>query len=448
MRRVDLAIVGAGPAGVAAAVTAARRGLRVALIDEAPTPGGQVLTNPGTSRPHDARGQAIERGQTLLAELGRLPVELYRETIAWALEGTCLALSGPESPSEIEAAALIIATGGREYVPPFPGWTLPGVMTLGGAQRLIDKHGVLPGRSILIAGAGPLMWALAASVLENDGEVLAILDASRPADWARALPLIGTLQDRLRLAWRYFKVMRGSRTPYLFARGVLQARGDGYLEAVLAGERTYTADSLCVGFGFRPNIELLQLAGCGFVFERWLGGWIPAIDEHMRTDQPAIYAAGECSGVGGAAKALLEGELAALAAGTGLGVRLEAHDEDRLEWLKRRRQREIRFARVLNHACRPPRAYTDDLVDETILCRCESVRYGQVEQALQHGATSLDGLKNELRVGQGMCQGRTCGPVLQQVLAQKAGQTREQILPFHVRPPVKPVELGKLQEAG
>jgi NADPH-dependent 2,4-dienoyl-CoA reductase/sulfur reductase-like enzyme/bacterioferritin-associated ferredoxin len=445
MRRADLAIIGAGPAGVAAAVTAADHGLKVTLLDESPSIGGQVLTKTGLGTELLPPGSSIQRGLELVEKLQRLPVEILHETVVWGIQGTSIAFAGPGGSDQIAASAIVIATGAREYVPPFHGWTLPGVMTLGGAQHLIKRYSTLPGRSILIAGSGPLMWALAAATLEIGGRVRAILDASQMSNWLPALPQVTAIRERIALALRYFGLIASHRVPYRFLRDPLQAHGTDGLVSISAGGIRYEVDTLCIGFGFRPNIALFQLAGCALSFDPTLGGWIPMTDTGMQTDQAGLFAAGECAGIGGAEKALVEGELAAFSALNALGHKPTPGDLDREAWLRKRRDREIRFARVLNRASEPPSAYRHELADDTILCRCEGVQAGQVRQAISHGLTTLDALKNELRVGQGYCQGRTCGPILQHMLLEDPEGTRHTPEPFHVRPPIKPLALDRFE---
>ena len=440
MKRTDLIVVGAGPAGIAAAVTAASHGLEVALIDESPTPGGQVLLQNQPAQKFE--GRAVQRGLALLEDLQRLPVSIYTQTIAWAVDGRRVAIAGPDCPGEIEASALLIASGAREFVPAFPGWTLPGVMTLGGAQSIIKRHNVLPGHSMLIAGAGPLTWALAAEILEHGGNLLGVLDYSRPADWLSMLPQFSALRDRVGLGMRYLRTIAGQRVPYHWTRDRLHAHGEGRLERVSIGSREFEVDVLCVGFGFIPNTELHRLAGCSMVFDRSLGGWIPIVDEDLQTSQTGTYTAGECAGVGGAQKALLEGELAAYSLLNSLGQPLSSRENERRHWLRRRRQTELRFARALNRSCEAPVEFLAELEHETIICRCENVRAGEIRTAHNKGISTLDGLKNELRVGQGLCQGRTCGPILRRMLA---AADESPPVPFHVRPPVKPVTLSQIE---
>lgn len=444
MKRIDLVVIGAGPAGIAAAVTAARLELTVALLDEGTSTGGQVLGYAHSDQ-HAAVPGAIRRGEELLSDLAGLPVEIHRQSVVWGIDGTCVAYSSPQGSARIEACALIIATGGREFVPAFPGWTLPGVMTLGAGQRLIKRHGVIPGESILLAGTGPLLWTLAATMLEHDARPLAILDFSRPSRWLPAVLQITSLRDRLRLGWHDLNAIRTHRIRYKFTRERLSAHGQGTLQSVSAGDLDLHADVLCVGFGFRPNIELFQLAGCELGFDDSLGGWIPHTGEDLQTTCAGVYAAGECGGIAGAEKALLEGELAALALASALDRRLAPEHAERLRWLRRRRQKELRFGRVFNKVCEPPASFLSAIDHDVILCRCENVRASEVRNAISSGVTSLDGLKNQLRVGQGMCQGRTCGPLIQQTLSEALNLPEARFSPFHVRPPAKPVALDQIE---
>lgn len=448
MRHFDIAVVGAGPAGIAAAVAGARTGLEIVLIDESRAAGGQILSPQSIGARTQPESSAFEHGKALLAELQTLPIEVLSQTTVWAVEGNKLALDGPDGADEIEADARIIATGGREYTIPFPGWTLPGVMTLGGAQRLIKQNGVMPGKTMLITGSGPLLWALTASALENGGCVAAVLETGSLLRWWRALPYIGTVWDRMLLGLRYARTVLSHRIPIRFGMRVTRAHGHSQLQSVEAGGHTYEVDTLCIGSGFRPNIELLQLAGCKLEYDQLLGGWIPFTDEDMLTDQDGLYAAGECAGIGGAHKALLEGELAAMAASIQLGRMPTAADHGRMRRLRALRRRELRFASVLNRACEPPTGAETGIHADTVICRCESVRNDLVHDAIEDGIGSLDGLKIALRVGQGMCQGRTCGPVLRRVIAGVLNRPGDQIPPFHVRPPVKPVELKAIANRG
>jgi len=454
MTATELAVVGAGPAGLAA-VAAAGLGVEVVLVDEYPRPGGQYLKG----APHAATpASTVERqGHTLLAELARLGVSLRTQTQVWGIEGLKLALHGPDGLDWLEAEAVVVATGARELVLPFPGWTLPGVMTLGGAQILAKEHGVLPGQRILLAGSGPLLLAVADELVRQGVEVVAVLEATHPGQWLRHAPVVWGNWDRLGEGWRYLRRLRQARVPYRFRRAVVQALGSNELEAVVVarldrkghplsgGRETVAVDTLCLGFGFVPNTGLTQLAGCAHQFDPRRGGWVPQVNDRLETTVPGLFVAGEVAGVGGAGAAMVTGRIAGLAAAHRLG-HLGAEELGReLAAMAGACHRLRRFGRMLNTLFAPRSALFRAIVtDDTLVCRCEEVSAGEVRAAVRRGAVELDALKTWTRVGQGACQGRTCGPLLARLVAEETGRPLMDIGTFHVRPPLKPVPLADL----
>ncbi|HZD57419.1 MAG TPA: FAD-dependent oxidoreductase [Anaerolineales bacterium] len=458
MAATDLAVIGAGPAGLSAAVTAARAGAQVTVVDECPEPGGQYLR--GSPRQSVSRyvSQSARRAQTLLEEMRFLHVDFRAETLAWALEGTGLALAGPSGSEWLEARAVVIAVGGREVVLPFPGWTLPGVMTLGGAQILAKAHGVLPGKRILLAGSGPLLLAAADELSRHGAQVLAVLEATHPLAWLRHGMAAWGNWDRLREGWAYLISLKKRGIPYQFGRTVSGVSGREQVEAATvvrlnqqgiplpASEERLAADAVCVGFGFIPNIELTQLAGCEHEYDPLKGGWVPAVDETMETSIPGLFAAGETAGICGAEAAMLEGRVAGLAAALRLGLVRSGSVDRTLADLKRARRRAQRFGAMLNTLFQAGPCLDALTTDDTILCRCEDVAAGQLRAAVRGGIHSLDALKIATRAGQGACQGRTCGLLIARLIAEQTGSSLSTVKGFHVRPPLKPVPLGVLAQ--
>jgi hypothetical protein len=221
MPTTELAVIGAGPAGLAAAIAAARAGTQVTLIDEYPRPGGQYLkgaTHPNGSPPASATEQ---RAWALLPGLAQIEVAQRLQTLVWGLEGKRLALYSPAGVDWLETKAIIVATGARELVIPFPGWTLPGVMTLGAAQVLAKGHGVLPGQRILLAGSGPLLLPVANKLAQRGAEVVAVLEATHPGQWLSHGAAVWGNWDRLREGWRYLQGLRRAGIPYRFGRTVV-----------------------------------------------------------------------------------------------------------------------------------------------------------------------------------------------------------------------------------
>lgn len=451
MPATELAVVGAGPAGLAAAVAAARAGVRVTLLDEQSRPGGQYLK--GQSPP---RFPAERQGQKLLEVLPGLPVTLRTGVLVWGIEGNRLALRSNNGVETLEAGAIVAAAGARERVLPFPGWTLPGVMTLGAAQILAKAHGVVPGGRVLLAGSGPLLPAAAAELARHGANVVAVLEATHPGQWPAYASAVWGNWGRLQEGWYYLRRLWQARIPYRFGRTVIRATGSPAVETVVVAqvnrrgypvagtEQTFAVNALCLGFGFVPNIELTQLAGCKHRFDEARGGWTPVVDEALQTSIPGLFAAGETTGIAGAAAALLEGELAGLSAAHYLGRLSHSQLAHRLNRLAGPRQRLRRFGAMLNTLFAPrPGLYALPGAD-TPLCRCREVPASAVRAAINQGAGELDALKIWTPVGQGACQGRTCGPLLARFIAAETGHPQEAAGCFSVRPPLKPILLGEL----
>ncbi|MCX6028057.1 MAG: NAD(P)/FAD-dependent oxidoreductase [Chloroflexi bacterium] len=456
MAATELAVIGAGPAGVAAAVAAADLGVKVTLIDELPGPGGQYLTDHHASAVHPPVANAERRGLDLLRRLADSPVALRTETVVWSLLADhTLALYRRGEVEQLTAQAVVIATGARELAVPFPGWTLPGVMTVGAAQ-LLAKRGVLPGHRVLLAGSGPLLLPAACKLAELGAEVVGILEVTRPPAWLRHAPALWGNWDRLGEGAYYLGQLRRARIRYRFGYTPVRALGRDQLEAAViarldaqgcpipGSEETLPVDTLCVGFGFAPNIELAQLAGCRLQFAPTRGGWTPHLDNQMQTTVPGIFSAGETAGVAGAAAALIEGRIAGLAVACRLGRLAEADLAAEVATLHGKLRPMRRFGAMLNTLFVPPAGLSVLTTDDTPICRCEEVTAGEVRAAVAQGAVTLDALKAWTRVGQGPCQGRTCGPILARLIAGWTGGSSADAGLFHVRPPVKPVPIASL----
>ncbi len=478
----DILVIGAGPAGVAAAVTAADLGLRVMLVDELPVPGGQYLAQDPKSQELTGRSDFIpnlhpnlhpsraeRQGRDLLRRLQAAAVDWLPGALLWCLSGDLSAdIYSHGATGRVAAGAVILASGAREQFIPFPGWTLPGVMSSGAAQLLAKRYGLKPGRRVLVAGSGPLLLPVAARLLAPNAsrseatEVVGVLEAAHLDLWLRCgMSLLRGAaapgnRDRLGEAVRYLAALARARVPYRFGRAVTAALGDDRLEAVTVSRvdalgspipgtaETIPADTLGISFGMVPNLELAQLAGATLAFDAARGGWLPDIDAFLETSVPGLFVAGETAGVAGAEAALLEGRLAALAAAHRLGRISEGELQCEQAASAGRRASALRFGAVMNTLFAPPAGSHAITTDDTIVCRCEEITAGDVRAAVAAGAMTLDALKTRIRVGQGPCQGRTCGPILARLIAAETGTALPAAGQFRVRPPVKPVPLAAL----
>ena len=459
MTKTELAVIGAGPAGLTAALTAAQAGVQVTLIDEYPKPGGQYLKGAAHPQAPTPASATERKGRALLRQLAQTDVKTRTGTLIWGIEtngsGLRLALHGPEGSTWLEAQTVLTATGARELVLPFPGWTSVGVMTLGAAKTLTQAQ-VLPGKRVLLAGSGPLLLPTANDLIRLGAEVVAVLEATHLTQWLRHGPAVWGQWDRLHEGWHYLRGMWRGRVPYRFGRTVVRAIGQETLTAVVVAhldrqgspisgsEETIQVDTLCLGFGLVPNVELTQLAGCAHVFDPTRGGWVPRLNEQLETTVPGLFAAGEMTGVDGAGAAMLEGHLAGLAAAAKLGHVDAATLHAEIARAAGPRRRARRFGTMLNTLFAPRPGLDALTTDETLICRCEEVTAGQVRATIQAGASELDALKTWTRVGQGPCQGRTCGPLLARLLARETGRPVADAGSLHVRPPLKPIPLGSI----
>lgn len=437
--RVDLVVVGAGPAGMAAASTALAGGLRVALLDAGASLGGQYWRHPapgalpdGGYLHHDlATYTALRRH--LAAHEGRLLLLLQHQ--AWTAVATgegfavhAIDRSGPvggERAVVVSGDRLLIATGAFDRQIPFPGWDLPGVFTAGGLQALLKGNGVRAGSRVVIAGTGPFLLPVATALAASGARIVALCEANSPRRW---LPHAGTavrLPSKALEGADYARQLARHRIPVHTSSAVVAAHGTGSqagqserLHAVTIArldgrgnvrpgtQRRVAADTLGVGWGFVPQLDLAVTLGC-----RLRAGddenEVVSVDGGQRSSVDGVYVAGEATGVGGAALALAEGQLAAEAVLADAG-RTPATPASRLRVVRRRVRDHRAFARAMHLAHPVPRDWSTWLADDTLLCRCEEVPVSAVRDAVAAGAADARQVKQLTRAGMGWCQGRMC----------------------------------------
>ncbi|MFG2621984.1 NAD(P)/FAD-dependent oxidoreductase [Streptomyces sp. NPDC048507] len=451
----DLAIVGAGPAGLAAAVTAARLGLRVTLLDAGERPGGQYYRHPaagqGAARPqalhHDwpafATREAALRAHVAAGRIGHLPFHHVWTVVpdgdgGWTLH----AVAGPEERAvSVAARAVLLATGAYERQLPFPGWTLPGVIGAGGAQAMLKGGLVLPGRRVLVAGSGPLLLAVAGSLAAAGATVPAVVEAASYTAYATRGPALLRNPAKLAEGAAYGSALLRHGIRLLTRHAVTAAHGRDRVEAVTvarldrdwrpvpATARRIPCDALAVGHGLVPQLELATGLGCATL--RAPDGTVGLeLDAEQRTSVPGVWSAGETGGVGGAQLALTEGEIAAYAvAAQAVAAYAPAARPPATApvpaALIRRRARLRAFAAAMAAAHRPGAGWTDWLSDATPACRCEEVPAGRIREAVDAlGARDARTVKLLTRAGMGWCQGRMCGPAVAALAGEEPAPDR------------------------
>jgi len=400
-RGFDVVVVGAGPAGLAAACRAAECGRSVAMLDDNPLPGGQIW-----------RGASKEAaGWMRRAE--RLGVEwMSGARVFDAPESQELAVEMFEGECRLGYQSLILATGARERFLPFPGWTLPNVMGAGGLQALAKSGMPIAGKRVIVAGSGPLLLAVARYMKAHDADVRLI------AEQASKAALAGFGLRLIRHPGKLLQAVSLRAARYLTSCWPVSAQGHEKLESVTlrrAGGRTWTeaCDYLACGFGLIPNVELAALLGCRLSQARVY------VDEFQETSEAGIFAAGEATGIGGLELSLVEGEIAGYAAGG---------NADRAGSLFGARTKHRRFAAVLDQAFALRPELRDLPRPDTFVCRCEDVTLARVQSCSNWREAKL-----HTRCGMGPCQGRICGGAVEFLLGWQSESVRPPVFPARVR---------------
>jgi NADPH-dependent 2,4-dienoyl-CoA reductase/sulfur reductase-like enzyme len=443
----DLAIIGAGPAGMAAAVEAAGAGLAVAVLDEQMTAGGQV------HRALEARARISDddRDGAALMDAFRASAADHRPGVAvWQVEaaegGFRIYTSRDGQVERLDARHVIAATGALERPVPIPGWTLPGVMTVGAAQILLKTGGNVPAGRVVIAGQGPLPLLYATQLIAAGITPAAFLDTTPSGAFGRALPHVaGALTNAGQLR-KGLGFMAAIRNAGVFMRRVTDVRalGDERLTRVryVTGGLTQEidADLLLVHEGVVPHTHLSMSLGCKHVWDAAQLCWRPKLDLDGATSLPGFRVAGDGGGIAGWRIAEFGGRLAAMAVARELARPV---DEGRRADLRAKRAKLARLRPFLDAYYAP----NPDLLapaDDVIVCRCEEKTAGDIRAAVKGGCLGPNQAKSFTRCGMGPCQGRQCSLTLTTLIAATGGVTPAEAGALRIRPPLKPLTLGEL----
>lgn len=462
MREVEVAVVGAGPAGLSAAVEAARAGAQVVLMDQYLGPGGQYFKPlppgfTGNGRPDWEEDE--EKGKALLQGITSERISVLTGTVVYSIEPDgILSLAREGYGLRLKPQKLILATGAYERPVPFPGWTLPGVFSAGAVQTLVKIQRVLPGRRIMVAGSGPLLYSVASMLLDAGAEVTALIEAARlRTSWLQIPRLWRNWQPLLR-GLEYLKHLRDHDVPVLTGHTILRAEGTEKVDRAVVVEvddngqplpdtgRNYDVDAVCVSFGFLPSIELVRLAGCEIIYQPDRGGFVPVHNEQMETSLPGVFVAGEVAGIGGAGIAMVQGRIAGIAAARQLGYLSDGEAEEQLRSAHSELAGLERFRKAMNEmfALRP--GIWNLMQDDTIVCRCEEVTKAEIRQSAQESALSAREVRLRTWAGMGPCQGRFCTDVILRIMAETRGVEIDGIPQPRTRPPVHTVPVSILAE--
>jgi thioredoxin reductase len=455
MTSVDLLIVGAGPAGMAAAVAARRFGLDVLVVDDQPAPGGQVFraieAASATSRAA-ALGESYTAGLPLAKAFRASGATYEAGAQLWHIEpGFRAFLSRDRKSWTVNAKAVVLATGAQERPVPFPGWTLPGVLTVGAAQIMLKSSGQIPDKPVWVAGSGPLPLLYLTQLLRAGGKVAGYLDTTPPGRLRAALPHLPKALRAVGDLWKGFAWKTALRTSGVqVIRHVVDvaAIGKDQIEAVRyrtadGREATIPAELLLVHEGVVPNIHAPLALGCTVEWRDDQDCYAPVLDTWGETSQANLFVAGDGAGIAGAVAAQLRGELAGLRVAERLGRTNAASSAQEAQPLLRRLGRELSLRPFLD-ALFKPRANIFVPADDTIVCRCEEITARDVRAMVAIGEPGANQVKAFTRAGMGPCQGRQCGYTVTRILAEAEKRAPADVGYYRVRPPLKPITLGEL----
>lgn len=453
---VDIVIIGAGPAGMAAAITACQHGASVVLLDEQPAAGGQIyrgITDAPAKR-LDVLGPDYGAGAALARDFATSGARHITGAAVWQVTAErqvyYLQAGGVHA---IQADRVLLCTGAMERPFPIPGWTLPGVLTAGAAQILLKGSGMAPSQPVVLAGCGPLLYLLGWQYVRAGVPIAAIVDTTDGADYRRAIRHAGGALA----GWRYLKkglslmaALKKAGVPFYKGATELHVLGEGKASGLgfISGGTLRKVDSPLVLLhqGVVPNTQFSWSLRARHAWHEAQLCWTPVTDTWGELDVPGIFVAGDSGGIGGARVAALQGELAGLAAATQTG-KLAGHTRDRLAEPLRAEMREHLFIRPFLDALYRPKKANRIPADDTIVCRCEEVTAGDIRGFVEIGCTGPNQAKSFGRCGMGPCQGRQCGLTVTEVIADARGVPPDEIGYFRIRPPIKPITLGELAHA-
>lgn len=448
---MDVLIIGAGPAGLSAAVAARGCGLDVMLVDEQQAPGGQLLRNVENpiTQPLFERKELLA-GLELVNTFHKSGAVYCPNTIVWGLEKRKAYCNIDGKQTILTPSSIIIASGAMERPVPFPGWTMPGVMGAGGADIVLRSGGTLtedPKAPVVLAGNGPLLLLLACHLLEQGVNIAAWLDTG---NWSKRILSAGVMPAAL-LDLPYMgkglkmalKILKG-KIPMIVGVDNLRAEGDGTLEKVrftVGGQqREIFAKMMLRHEGIIPRTHIANSLDIDHKWDTLQRCWHPVTDEDGATNIGGIFIAGDGAYVHGGDVSMDKGALAGIASARYLGVISEKEAEFRSSETRRKMRRTRRGRAYLDYVFAPnPKIF--DVADETMVCRCECVTAGEIRKAVAEGYTDVNSIKQFTRCGMGHCQGRMCGPALAEIAASAAGSAPDAVGTLRIRQPFRPVTL-------
>lgn len=441
-------IVGAGPAGIRAAQTLVAHGVRPVLLDEAARGGGQIYRRqPANFKRSAVKLYGFEAGKAgaLHQTLDALDEHLdYRpDTLVWNAEDGALDTLHEGRATRLEFSRVIVATGATDRILPVPGWTLPGVYSLGAAQIALKFQGCAIGDRVVFAGSGPLLYLVAYQYAKAGANVAAVLDSSPFSAQARALPGLLSQPSTLAKGIYYRSWLTAHGIPVHQAATLKRINGEQRVHSLdwsnANGEQPLECDAVAFAHGLRSETQLADLLGCQFTWSPLNRAWLPQRDSSGRSSVAEVYLAGDGAGIMGADAAEMAGERAALALLEDIGHLIAPHRGVQLEQALNRIGT---FRQGLERAFMFPEHWAADTPDDVMVCRCEEVRAAEIREVVREGHWEINRVKAHCRIGMGRCQGRMCGAAAAEIIACESRRPVSQIGRLRAQAPIKPLPFG------
>lgn len=452
----DVVVIGAGPAGMAAAVEARKSGVSVLLLDEQNALGGQIYrgVERASTRMLDVLGPEYRHGGELAkAFAGSGATHQKRSTVIDISQDGWVGFEDEENVSYVKASFIILATGAVERPFPIPGWAMPGAMTVGAAQTMLKSSAAVPTENAVLAGTGPLLYLFAAQVLRTGRRLGAIVDIGSKLPGLQAmrhLPAAVKAPQYLMKGLGLLSAIRKGKIPHYWNASDLRIEGTVHAEGISfksAGrQRRIDTDLVLLHHGVIPNIQITQALRCQHRWDELQMCWTPALDTWGKTSLERIFMAGDGAGIGGAVAAEYRGRLAALGTLAALGKLTHDEISRKADPFRKYLRKELAIRPFLDAFYQPSEPPHGPKDQTTIICRCEEITVGQIRKAVDIGCAGPNQLKAFLRAGMGPCQGRMCGLSVSQAMGHMRGVPVSEVGSYRLRPPFKPVSLEALSK--
>lgn len=448
MSAPSVVIIGAGPAGIRAAQTLVAHGVRPVLLDEAARGGGQIYRRqPANFKRSPVKLYGFEAGKAnaLHQTIDTLREQLdYRpETLVWNAEDGALDTLHEGRAARLAFSRVIVATGATDRILPVPGWTLPGVYSLGAAQIALKFQGCAIGERVVFAGSGPLLYLVAYQYAKAGAKVVAVLDSSPLSAQARALPGLLSQPATLAKGIYYRSWLTAHGIPVHQDVSLTGINGEQRVQSLTwrnaKGNQHLECDAVAFAHGLRSETQLADLLGCEFAWNPLNRAWLPQRDSAGRSSVAEVYLAGDGAGIMGADAAEMAGERAALALLEDIGYLIPPQRGAQLEQALGRIDT---FRQGLERAFVFPEHWAAEAPNDVMICRCEEVRAGDIRQVVREGHWEINRVKAHCRVGMGRCQGRMCGAAAAEIIACESQRCVSDIGRLRAQAPIKPLPFG------